>query len=78
VKAFLHVEIRKLMEYEKKIKEYHDLAARIPIEVERTAFAGFFEVSRAPFVKTIVENIQHFKGMLLQYLIDKYQNIVKE
>ncbi|KAH0950776.1 hypothetical protein HN011_006322 [Eciton burchellii] len=76
VEAFLHVDPRKLIEYEEQIKEYHDLAARIPIEVERTVFAGLFEVCRASFVQTIVENIQHFKGILLQYLIDKYQNLV--
>lgn len=61
-----------------KINYYHDLIGRIPIEVERTVFAGFFEVSRAPFVRTVVENIEHFKGLLICHLVDKYQNMTKK
>lgn len=68
----------KLEEYEKKIKLYHDLAGRIPIEVERTVFAGFFEVSHAPFVRAVVENVEHFKGLLIHRLVDRYQNTTKK
>ncbi|XP_025270954.1 dynein heavy chain 7, axonemal [Camponotus floridanus] len=75
--AFLRDETKKLKEYEMKIKNYHDLAGRIPIEVERTVFAGFFEVSRAPFVRTVVENVEHYKGLLISHLVDKYQNTTK-
>ncbi|KYM93367.1 Dynein heavy chain 7, axonemal [Cyphomyrmex costatus] len=75
--AFLLNERMKLEEYEKKIKLYHDLAGRIPIDIERTVFAGFFEVSHAPFVRTMVENIEHFKGLLIQRLVDRYQNTTK-
>jgi len=76
VEAFLRVE-HKLPEFEEKIKEYHDLAIKISIEVEKTTFTGFFEICRASFVETIVENIQRFKTILLQYLVDKYQAVVK-
>ncbi|XP_025075899.1 dynein heavy chain 7, axonemal-like [Pogonomyrmex barbatus] len=77
VEAFLRFEKKKLDEYEEKIKLYHDLARRIPIEIERTIFAGFFEVSHAPFVRTMVENIEHLKGLLVSYLVDRYQNTTK-
>lgn len=76
--AFLRDETKKLKDYEMKIKNYHDLAGRIPIEVERTVFAGFFEVSRAPFVRTVVENVDYFKGLLISHLVDKYQNTTKK
>lgn len=61
-----------------KIMNYHDLAGRIPIEVERTVFAGFFEVSCAPFVRSVVENVECFKGLLIGRLVDKYQNTTKK
>lgn len=77
VEAFLQDETKKLKEYEIKIKNYHDLAGEIPIEIEKTVFAGFFEVSRAPFIKTIVENIEHLKGLLIRHLVDKYQDTTK-
>ncbi|XP_050461697.1 dynein axonemal heavy chain 7-like [Cataglyphis hispanica] len=77
VEAFLQDETKKLKEYKIKIKNYHDLAREIPIKIEKTIFAGFFEVSRAPFIKTIVENIEHLKELLIQYLVDKYQDTTK-
>jgi len=76
--AFLRDETKKLKDYEMKIKNYHDLAGRIPIEVKRTVFAGFFEVSRGPFVRTVVKNIDYFKGLLISHLVDKYQNTTKK
>lgn len=76
--AFLRDETKKLKEYEMKIKNYHDLAGRIPIEVERTIFVGFFEVSCAPFVRIVVENVERFKGLLIDHLVDKYQNTTKK
>ncbi|KYQ53326.1 Dynein heavy chain 7, axonemal [Trachymyrmex zeteki] len=75
--AFLLNERMKLEEYEKKIKLYHDLVGRIPIDIEKTVFAGFFEVSHAPFVTAVVENVEHFKGLLIQRLVDRYQNTAK-
>lgn len=68
----------KLEEYEKKIKLYHDLARRISIEIERTIFAGFFEVSHALFVAAVVENVEGFKGLLIHRLVDRYQNTTKK
>ncbi|XP_025992810.1 dynein heavy chain 7, axonemal-like [Solenopsis invicta] len=76
--AFLLNERTKLEEYEMRIKLYHDLAGSIPIEIERTVFAGFFEVSHAPFVRTIVENVERFKGLLIDRLVDRYQNTTKK
>ncbi|KYN44278.1 Dynein heavy chain 7, axonemal [Trachymyrmex septentrionalis] len=76
-KAFLLIDKIKLEEYEKKIELYHDLVGRIPIDIERTVFAGFFEVSHAPFITAVVENIGHFKGLLIQRLVDRYQNTAK-
>ncbi|XP_028047400.2 dynein heavy chain 7, axonemal [Monomorium pharaonis] len=76
--AFLLNERTKLDEYEKKIKLYHDLAGSIPIEIERTVFAGFFEVSHAPFIRTLVENVERFKGLLIGRLVDQYQNTTKK
>ncbi|XP_071649568.1 dynein axonemal heavy chain 7 [Temnothorax longispinosus] len=76
--AFLLNERMKLGEYEKKIKLYHDLAGRIPIEIERTVFAGFFEVSHAPFVRAVVENVERFEGLLVHRLVDRYQNTTKK
>ncbi|EGI62283.1 Dynein heavy chain 12, axonemal [Acromyrmex echinatior] len=75
--AFLLNERMKLQEYGKNIKLYHDLAGKIPIDIERTVFAGFFEVSHAPFVTVVVENVEYFKGLLIQRLVDRYQNTVK-
>ncbi|EZA62718.1 Dynein heavy chain 7, axonemal [Ooceraea biroi] len=75
-KAFLRNEHKKLGEYEEEIKHYHDLAAGIPIEVERTVFAGLFEISHAPFVRTVVENVEHFKGLLIRRLVEKYQSTI--
>ncbi|XP_067216276.1 dynein axonemal heavy chain 7 [Linepithema humile] len=75
--AFLRGESRKLEEYEGKIKRYHELVGQIPIEVERTVFAGFFEVSHAPFVNAVVENVEHIKGLLIHRLVDKYQTTTK-
>ena len=77
-KAFLLIDKIKLEEYEKKIELYHDLVGRIPIDIERTVFAGFFEVSHAPFITAVVENIGHFKGLLIQRLVDRYQNTAKK
>lgn len=74
---FLRDESKKLDEYGREIKRYHDMAGRIATDVERTTFAGLFEISHAPFVDTVTENIEHFKGLLLRYLVDKYQTIVK-
>lgn len=75
--AFLLNE-RKLGEYEKKIKLYNDLAGRIPIEIEKTVFAGFFEVSHAPFIRSVVENVEGFKRLLIHRLVDRYQNTTKK
>lgn len=76
--AFLLNERKKLEEYEKKIKLYHDLAGRIPIVIERTVFAEFFEVSHAPFIRTVVENVERFKGLLIYRLVDRYQTTTKK
>ncbi|KAL6424717.1 hypothetical protein ACFW04_009995 [Cataglyphis niger] len=77
VEAFLQDETKKLKDYKIKIKNYHDLAGEIPIKIQKTIFAGFFEVSSAPFIKTLVENIEHLKGLLIQHLVDKYQDTTK-
>lgn len=76
--AFLRDESRKLEEYEEKIKRYHEIVGKIPLEVERTVFAGFFEVSHAPFVNTVVGNVEHIKGLLIHRLVDKYQTAIKK
>ncbi|EFN75889.1 Dynein heavy chain 7, axonemal [Harpegnathos saltator] len=73
VEVFVRDESKNLDEFDEQIKRYHELASRIATDVERTMFVGFFEISHAPFVVTVTGNVEHFKGLLLRHLVDKYQ-----
>lgn len=78
MQVFLQDENQKLANYAKKIKYYHDFAVNIPLEIERTIFAGLFEVSHAPFVNTVVENVKNLEGLLIRRLVDNYQTTAKK
>lgn len=67
-----------LKNYEEKIGFYHRLAVNIPLEIEKTMFEEFFEISLETFIEFLVNEVTDFKDSLINHLVTTYQTIAEK
>lgn len=60
-------------EYSDLIKKYDELSKNIPVEFERTAFTGLFEVHRKEFLDYMADNARRLKDDLVNRMVLDYQ-----
>ncbi|KAK2587842.1 hypothetical protein KPH14_003939 [Odynerus spinipes] len=75
VNSFLSDQTKPLENYEEWIKFYHELAVNLPLEIERTVFEAFFEISLKTFIEFLVGVVIGFKDALINRLVTKYQGV---
>lgn len=78
MEIFVKDEFKQLHEYNEFIEKYHILMLNFPMRIQKTAFTGLFKVSRKIFIETIVEYVNRIRQLLINSLIERYQNIAKE
>lgn len=78
IEIFVKDELKKLREYNELIEKYHILMLNFPTRIQKTAFTGLFKVCRKIFIETIVEYVNNIRDLLINSLIERYQNIAKE
>lgn len=78
VERFTRDESKKLEDYNEPIKHYHNLMMNFPVEIERTAFTGLFKVSRKIFIETIVDDTCRIKCLLIDTLVERYQDMARK
>lgn len=67
-----------LTNYEEKIEFYYRLAVNIPLEIEKTMFEKFFEISLKTFIEFLVNEVTDFKDALINHLVAIYQDIAEK
>ena len=77
VKAFLADGTKTIDDYQEKINYYYNLARQISIELEKTIFAGLFEINLGDFIATLVGSVESFKASLIERLVTNYQTKAK-
>lgn len=70
--------MKQLHEYNELIEKYHILMSNFPTRIQKTAFTGLFKVCRTIFIDTIVEYVSDIKDLLINSLIQRYQNTARE
>lgn len=78
MEIFVKDEFKQLHEYNELIEKYHILMLNFPTRIQKTAFTGLFKVSRKIFIETIVEYVNRIRQLLINSLIERYQNIAKK
>ncbi|XP_011298266.1 dynein heavy chain 7, axonemal-like [Fopius arisanus] len=73
VHGFLADTTKKLDDYQITVAYYHNLAADIPIMIEKTVFAGLFEITQNDFIEAIGDSVNELKAMLINRVVDNYQ-----
>lgn len=73
VEEFLSDDLMNLEDYLKKIAYYHNLAVTIPIAIEKTSYAGLFQITQQGFIDTIVESVNSRKNSLIDRVVSQYQ-----
>ncbi|KAF7398391.1 hypothetical protein HZH66_006288 [Vespula vulgaris] len=77
VNLFLADQMNTLTNYEEKIEFYYRLAVNIPLEIEKTMFEKFFEISLKTFIEFLVNEVTDFKDALINHLVTIYQDIAE-
>ncbi|XP_015178312.1 PREDICTED: dynein heavy chain 7, axonemal, partial [Polistes dominula] len=77
VHLFLEDQTNTLKNYKERIKFYHEFAIKIPLEIEKTIFEEFFEISLKTLIEFLVNKVVGFKDTLINRLITMYQTIVE-
>lgn len=73
VNNFLADTSKTLDDYQITIAYYYNLAADIPIMIEKTVFAGLFEITQNDFINTIVDSVHGLKTSLINRVVNNYQ-----
>ncbi|KAK0094203.1 hypothetical protein PV326_011565 [Microctonus aethiopoides] len=73
IKTFLSENKTSLDDYQEKISYYHNLAVTIPILIEKTIFAGLFEITQEEFINTIVKCVNLLENLLIDHVVTQYQ-----
>lgn len=75
--AFIKDENSPFQEFQTKLANYHSLAVNAPVEINSTVFTTLFEIDRKEYMYTVVRRLNDLKAMLLDNLIERYQNKVR-